>query len=108
MSFILNVTYVGLQEELTKVGPPFTIVVVSCLSGIIQHFGSKAEPRTELERAMGSICQSLHGLVGRFPTMRILIAQPTPKMEVNHKINCTFALVIIILQSKSYLYNNWV
>ena len=93
ISFVLNVTYVGLQEELTKVGPPLTIVVISCLSGIIQHFGSKSEPRLELERAMGTISQSIHGLVGRFPTMRVLIAQPTPKMDANHKINSNYALV---------------
>lgn len=93
VNFILSTTYAGLMEEMVKVGPPSTVLLVSCLSGIIQTYGSKPEPRAEVERIVGQVCQSVHGLIGRFPTMRVFIAQPTPRMDVHYQSNCTFAMV---------------
>lgn len=86
-------TYTGLLSQLDRIVPPQSVIIISCLGGIINLLGSRQEPKEEMERAMSAICQSLHSLIGKFPNTRVYISQPSPRLNETFKVNSKFAVV---------------
>jgi hypothetical protein len=94
--FVLCSRFTSLSEELSKVGscPHTKIIIISCLSNIVENLAASADAKVGIERAMLLIGNQLHE-VSRLQrgAVRIFVGPCLPKNVPNYNIHSKLAIV---------------
>lgn len=93
-SFVHCTKMATLQDEISVVSQSIKIVVVSCLSGIINTLSSAVDSKNSIVKGMDALAAVCHSLiVQRSGSIRILFSQCTPRMAIDFEGHRKFAMV---------------
>jgi hypothetical protein len=94
--FVLSSCFTSLSEELSKVGSctHTKVIIISCLSNIVENLVSSADVKVGIERAMLLIGNQLHE-VSRLQrgAVRIFVGPCLPRNTQNYSIHAKSAVV---------------
>jgi hypothetical protein len=89
--------YSVLTDELCKLQKETTVVVISCLSGIVATLLTTSDAKSAIEKVMTSLGSILRDLVRSNPRMRIMIVNCTPRGTPEYDEQSSFAMVTFIV-----------
>jgi len=94
--FVLCTRYTTLTEELSKLAtcPDTKILVVSCLSSIVEKLSQAQESKLGIERAMimvGNLFHEIYKL--KKGAIRIMVAPFNPRQSPDYETHTRFAMV---------------
>jgi hypothetical protein len=94
--FVMCSRFTSLSEELSKVGScsHTKIIIISCLSNIVENLASSNDAKTGIERAMLLIGNQLHEVSRMMRgSVRIFVGPCLPKKVANYSTHAQFAMV---------------
>lgn len=92
--FIHCTRFTVLTEELCKIQSHVKVIVISCLSGIINTLGNTPDSKLALERGMTMLGNALYDVVRhRQNSIRIFVAPSTPRATKDFQSHNTYAMV---------------
>lgn len=94
--FILCTKPTSLTDEICKQDNfhQVSILIVSCLSGIISSLFSHMDAKRNIEKGMTMLGGTVADLVAMNPGLRVYIAQPTPRLGEDYSNAKKYAMVI--------------
>ena len=98
--FVLCSRFTSLSEELSKVTscPHTKIIIISCLSNIVENLCTSSDPKVGIKRAMLLIVNQLHEVTRMFRgSVRIFVGLCLPRNTANYSTLSKMAIVSSLL-----------
>ncbi len=92
--FVFCTRITVLTDELSKINPEITTVVISCLSGIVTQLMSTMDAKSGIEATMTSLGLLILEVVRTRPKMKVVAVHCTPRDLPDYDTHSSFAMVI--------------